>query len=256
MVYLYSKIQKGNKLSLLNINLFRTLFKYNFSYNLDIIEFLVYYQDEGSNQIYYPENHMLNHNHNFTSNILYQPELGNILFFKPQTKDYSIIICRTVWNKIFKREIVLKSINYIGDFYFHQNLIVCDDTMINLINFHFAKNYSNLKEPGYLYILKNNSMSRGNLGKKIYIKKVISIFYYLKLLYRCINEFNKDRNFLFYELKMFINDLIALQNMKNLNFSIQVRQLLQKIYFDKNSSIQIKNLLNKKIQKQILSYSK
>ena len=230
---------------LLNINLFQSLFNYYLSYNLDIIEFIVYNQNEGNNQIYYSESQSSNHNHNFKKTILYQPELENIIFYKPNTKKYSMIICRHIWNKIYKRKIALKSINYIGNFYYNQNLIVADDTMINIINFHFAQNYSNIKIPGYLYIKKKNSMSRGYLGIKVKIKQVISFFYYFKFLYRYINEFNKDRNFIVPELNYFKEELIDLYKMNISNYTIQVRQLLDKIYFDKKSSIEIKKLINK-----------
>ena len=100
---------------LLNANLFKELFKYNLYNNFDIIEFIVYHQKEGKNEIYYPKKHSLNHNHNYTFNIIYQPELKNIIYYKPRTKNYSHIICRTVWNKIYKRGLLIKTIKYISD---------------------------------------------------------------------------------------------------------------------------------------------
>ena len=108
---------------LLNENLFKELYNYSLYYNLDIIEFLVYNQKNGINKIYYSKNHMLNHNHRFNTNIVYQPELSNIIFYKPRTKIFSIIICRTIWNKIYKREIQLKTIKYIGRDYYNKYLI-------------------------------------------------------------------------------------------------------------------------------------
>ena len=116
---------------LLNGNLFKELFKYNLYNNFDIIEFIVYHQKEGTNEIYYPNEHSLNHNHNYTFNIIYQPELKNIIYYKPRTKNYSQIICRTVWNKIYKRRLLIKTIKYISNIN-NQKLIVADDTMINL----------------------------------------------------------------------------------------------------------------------------
>lgn len=35
--------------------------------------------------------------------IIYQPELSNILFYQPNKNNYSIIICRTIWNKLYKK---------------------------------------------------------------------------------------------------------------------------------------------------------
>ena len=170
---------------LLNGNLFKELFKYNLYNNFDIIEFIVYLEKEGKNNIFYPKEHSLNHNHNYKFNIIYQPELKDIIYYKPRTKNYSVIICRTVWNKIYKSELLLKTIKYIGKINNHY-LIIADDTMINLISFHFANNYSNINIPGYLYFVKSKSMSKGYIGKEHRIKQNISFYYFFKLLYRRI----------------------------------------------------------------------
>ena len=109
---------------LLEGNLFKELFIFNKNNNYDIIEFLVFWKKNGENKIYYPKRHRSNHNHNYAKKIIYQPELSEIIFYKPRTKSYTDIICRPLWNKICKREIHLKSINYIGeDYYKNTNLI-------------------------------------------------------------------------------------------------------------------------------------
>ena len=95
----------------LNPYLFEILFHYYKYYNIDIFEFTVYYQIEENKKIYYPQNHKLNHYHNFINRFIYQPELSNILFYKPRTKYYSMIICRTVWSKLYKKDIMIKAIN-------------------------------------------------------------------------------------------------------------------------------------------------
>ena len=59
----------------LNKNLFLELYNYNVNYNLDIIEFTVYHQIDGRRNIFYPNNHFETHYHNFSQNIIYQPEL-------------------------------------------------------------------------------------------------------------------------------------------------------------------------------------
>ena len=98
---------------ILNPYLFEILYYYYKNFNLDIIEFTVYHQIEEKNKILYPKNHKLNHNHNYSNKIIYQPQLSNIIFYKPQTNNYSNVICRTIWNKLYKREIILKSIKLI-----------------------------------------------------------------------------------------------------------------------------------------------
>jgi len=95
-------------------------------YNLDIIEFLVVHKRENKNYIYYPKSNRLNHNHNhnYKNNIIYQPELSDIIFFAPNTKKYIFIICRTIWNKIYRKELLLKTIEYFGEEYYLNNNLV------------------------------------------------------------------------------------------------------------------------------------
>ena len=218
----------------LNQNLFKKLFYDNIDYNFDIIEFLVVNRKDGNNNIYYPRSHHSNHNHPYIKDIIYQPELSDIIFYVPRSKNYSTIICRTIWNKIFKREIQLKTIKYIGkDFYWNNFLIVADDTLLNIINFHFANNYTNIRLPGYLYLLKKNSMSRGYINKEYRKKQNISFFHYYFYFYKYIKEFNKDRHFFFYDLMLFKGRLFEL---KNLNDSAKINKLKLLLYDIKNDS--------------------
>ena len=73
----------------LNRNLIKELYNYNTLNNLDIIEFSVYQQRDGTRKIIYPDNHFQNHFHNFYKKIIYQPELSEILYYLPGTKQYS-----------------------------------------------------------------------------------------------------------------------------------------------------------------------
>ena len=66
----------------LNENLFKELYNYNIKFNLDIIEFTVFQQIEGRRNIFYPKKHYESHYHNFTNNIIFQPNLSEILFQK------------------------------------------------------------------------------------------------------------------------------------------------------------------------------
>ena len=80
------------------------------------------------------------------------------------------------------------------------HFITAEDTMINLISLHFAQNYTNIYLPGYMYSIRKVSMTHGKKKKK---KKILFYYYhllYLKQLYIYIKDFNKDRNFLYYEL--------------------------------------------------------
>ena len=170
---------------LMNQDLFQELYNYNLENTFDIIEFLVYHKKEGRKNIFFPKDHKLNHYHNYQNHIINQPELSDIIFYNPNSKEYSSIICRSIWNKLIKKEIMLKSINYLNNDYFrNQFLIAADDTPLNILAFHFANNYSNINLPGYLYNLREDGMSSDNKGN---IKHDIILSYnfllYFKFLY-------------------------------------------------------------------------
>lgn len=65
--------------------LFEEIYKSYLKYNLDIIEYTVFYLRQ-NNKVYYINRQIYNHYHNFTKNIIYQPELSNILYYKPNSK--------------------------------------------------------------------------------------------------------------------------------------------------------------------------
>ena len=156
---------EDKRIKIINPELFKELFNYNIKYNLDIIEFTVFHQEERKKSIYFQKFHGLSHYHGFEKNIIYQPELSNIIFYKPNTKIYSSVICRTIWNKLIRRSVMLNTIDYIEKEFHNKFLITADDTPISIIACNFAKNYSNINIPGYLYNVRRKSMSRGNNGK-------------------------------------------------------------------------------------------
>ena len=232
---------------ILNQNLFEELFNYNLKNQFDIIEFSVYHQKEERKMIYLPTQHEFNHNHGFKKNIIYQPELSNIIFYKPNSKNYSEIICRTIWNKLYRKQILIKTINYIEKDFHKKFLIAADDTPINMINFQFANNYSNIFLSGYLYNIRKNSITNGI--KENYHLKIVSINYllYYKLFYRYIKDFNKNLDYLYYDIFTFSSYLL---NLKKLNISEYIFDSLKffnKIINDKNISNNFKNFTNKLI---------
>ena len=174
---------------------------YNLKYNLDIIEFTVFQQIEGRRNIFYPKKHYESHYHNFTNNIIYQPDLSRILFKNPNNDIYSHTICRNIWNKMFRRKILLDMLEFIGLDYFYNFIITADDMTMNMVSYHYAKNYSNIYLPGYLYNIRPVSMSHGDGGDKLNEIRVMNYLFYFKIVYRFIIKFELDRSILFYELK-------------------------------------------------------
>ena len=185
----------------LNENLLKELYNYNIKYNLDIIEFTVFQQIEGRRSIFYPKKHYESHYHNFTYNIIFQPNLSEILFQNPKNNIYTYSICRNIWNKMIRRKIFLDMHKFIGPDYFNDFVITADDMAMNVISYHFANNYSNIYLPGYLYNIRALSMSHGDGGVKLNQIRAINYFLYFKILYKFIKQFGINRRILFNELK-------------------------------------------------------
>ena len=231
----------------LNQNLFEELYNYNSKYNLDIIEFLVYNQLEENNKIFFPKEHIYNHWHDFGKPIIYQPDLSSIIFYYPKSNNVTSIICRTIWNKIIKREIMLKAINYVDRIFKSNFLITADDTPINVMVFNFAKNFSNLKIPGYLYIIKKVSMSRGENIKELEKIRGYNYLLYFEFLLTFVKEFKKDINFFFKELDEFNQYLYLIKNL-NITYYIPktikfLNKLLNVHNVPNNSKVIIEELL-------------
>ncbi len=202
----------------LNPYLFEELYNYNIKYNLDMIEFSVFHIKEGTKKFYFPEYHELNHYHNFRKKIICQPELSNILFYKPNTNNYTSLFCRTIWNKLTRKILLINSIKYIEKSFHNFYLITADDTPINILNFQLSNNYSNIKLPGYLYYVREKSSSR--LSNDLNHNVLISYNYllYFKLFYKYLKDFKKNLNFLFYDLKISFQFLFILKKLKAKNY--------------------------------------
>jgi glycosyltransferase involved in cell wall biosynthesis len=184
---------------LINPNLLQELYNFNLKYNLDIIEYTVIFHLEKRNIIKIKEKYY--HFHNFSKAIISQPELDEIYYYWNSTKNIiSKVKCRVIWNKIIRRKTLMKSIEYIGIKYYKKFFITTEDTIINLISFHFAQNYSNINFPGYMYNIREKSMTRGN---RTIVNEILFCYNYLlyfRKLYIFIKNFNKKRKILFYEL--------------------------------------------------------
>ena len=226
----------------LNPNLFQDLINYNLKYNLDIIEFTVISYIEKDNNLTIIKNYY--HFHNFTKSIISQPLLDNIHYYDNKSGNLSFKVgCRIIWNKIFRRKTIMKSIEYIGKKYYKKYFITAEDTILNLISFHFAKNYSNINLPGYMYNIREKSMTHGKRRKRHIILFCYNHLLYLKKLYTFIKNFNKNRKIIHNELLDLNKRLIRLNNVtKRRNETIKAfyNEILNDKYSYKNLKDDIK----------------
>ena len=228
----------------LNENLFEELYNYNLNKNLDIIEFTVYHQIEGRRNIFYPNNHFEAHYHNFSKNIIYQPELSEILFFLPNKKQYTHSICRNIWNKMIRKNVFLDMHEFIGLDYFNKFVITADDMLMNLISYHFAHNYSNIDLPGYMYNLRRVSMSRGDGGIELKTIRSINHLFYFQIFYKYIKSFKMSRKSLYYEIKNLKRFIYYIKDCNITSYENETKNLLNEIIGDKYSNKHIKMFMS------------
>lgn len=158
-----------------------------------------------------------------------------------------MVQCRNIWNKLIRRIIILNTILYIGKKNYNNYFITAEDTMINIICFHFAENYSNIYLPGYMYNIRKTSMTH---GKKIKKKKILFYYnhlLYLKQLYFYIKDFNKNRNFLYYELIEINKQLLKLNKYSN-KYKKEIlkfyKQILNDTLISEKFREDLKNIIN------------
>ena len=227
---------------LINPNLLQNLYNYNLKYNLDIIEFTVICYLEKRKEIKIIERYY--HFHNFSKKIISQPQLDDIYYYwNSKNKISSKIGCRVIWNKIIRRKALMKSIEYIGKDYYKKFFITAEDTIINLISSHFAQNYSNINFQGYMYNIREKSMSRGNRTIDNEILFCYNHLLYFRKFYSFIKNFNKKRNILFNEL-MDLN-----KRLTNLNYLTKKKRREILIFYkdilnDKYAFSQFKRVVN------------
>ena len=226
---------------LANPNLLQHLYNYNLKYNLDIIEYTVICYIEKSDKITIIKRYY--HFHNFSKKIISQPELDDIYYYWISKNSISSNVgCRVIWNKIIRRKTLMKSIEYIGKDYYKKFFVTAEDTIINLISFHFAQNYSNINFPGYMYNIREKSMTRGNRTINNEILFCYNHLLYFRKFYAFIKNFNKKRNVLFYEL-LDLNKRLTLLNYLTKNKTEEILKFYHEILYDKYSYSQFKKIV-------------
>ena len=146
---------------------------------------------------------------------------------------------------MIRTEILIQASNYIGKDYYNEYIIVTDDMILNVITYQFANNFSNIKLPGYLYIRRNISMSRGG-GDELKIIRAKNFLSYFKIFYKYIKDFNKDINIFYYEMKNLENKkLVVKENNMSMNTCrIVLVRLIDKIQKESNLSKEFESYLH------------
>ncbi len=200
-------------------------------FKYEIIRFILY---NGNKNIFNNDN-ILNED-----KPVYQPELSTKIFYINNElirTDFSLC------NKFMKKEVYIKTINFINNFYLNLYIIIYEDQILNFILYKTAKSFYYLKVIGYYYIKSSISITY-NL-KKISKINNKSLFIYLKFLF----EYSKNKKYEKDMCNIFITFLILKLNISifsslNINNYIFYINIIGMLINNDFITYENKNILN------------
>ena len=116
-------------------------------------------------------------------------------------------------------------------------MIIGDDMLMNIATYQFANNFSNIKLPGYLYILRKVSVSHGRSDELKEIRAKNFICYFQKF-FKYIKDYQKDINILYNEIKNLNRQLSTIKRNNMTECKSIILDLFNNILSEKNISIQ------------------
>ena len=117
---------------------------------------------------------------------VYQPELSSYIFY-----GYSelVMVDYSINNKFIKKEVYIKTLNALSDYFLNIYMIYMEDQVLNYILHRTAKSFYFSKKIGFFYL--QNAISITKNVHKISLLMTKFIFIYLKLLY----EYTKNKKY-------------------------------------------------------------
>lgn len=182
-----------------------------------------------------------------------QPEISYNIFY---LNNELIITDYNIYNKFIKKEVYIKSLNSLNNFYLNIYMILMEDQLMNYILHRTAKSFYFLKIIGYYYYNSNSISITKNEYKFNKIKEIF-IFIYIKFIFEFSknSKYEKDMaNLLFSQLYKHYKIEKELSSTISKNILIFYYEIL-KMYINckfitkenKNIFKNFKNIIDKKI---------
>jgi glycosyltransferase involved in cell wall biosynthesis len=218
----------------INKNLFLELIEISEKNDLDILQFK--YND------YNPELNIIQYdNIKFSSNynkIIKQPELGDINLYLNENLYKSFFL----WDKLIKRKIYLKALNFLGEKQWGINLVHREDHLMTFALYKMAKNYMKINKYGYSHILSEYQESKdySNIFKGNYVpqnkreKMLLYQFQFSKFIFDFTKNKRNEKNVAIREIMKtvkYINFATKVYNENIKNLVINVSNLFLKCEF-------------------------
>ena len=175
--------------------------------------------------------------------IIYQPILSHIYYYQKNKGDEQNT---ALWDKLIKKDIVLKSLKNIGENYLSKNIIIENDVIILFSLFRNANSFQYIDELGYYYFFQNNGSITNTRYEPQKAKKIIySIFTNIEFLYDFTNDNYFDKRFCVFKLiqryKRYEKCIKFIGNEYNLINNI-LNKLLESKYISLNDKVIIKSI--------------
>ena len=223
---------------ILSKNLLSVLYENSERYKLDILQFksLIFFEDNKKVK-FRPDKKFPEY-----GSIITQPKLGEIKNYL----NYSLGFTHFLWDKIIKRNIYLKALNFLGEDLVNSKIVQREDHIIIFPLYKYAERYMKINFDGHLK-MKNKGQITNNINAQK-SSLVYDEFTFLYFLYNNTKENEKEKHIFFREFLVIIkalkvcikvnNDNIRLLVFKICNFSLKSK-------FINNSKNKILKFCNK-----------
>ena len=223
---------------LLSKNLLSIIYEKSQKFNLDILQFKSLKLIEKTKII------KLNPEKNFPGydSIITQPELGKIEYYL----NYSFGFTFNLWDKIIKRDIYLKALNFIGDDLYNSKVVQREDHIIIFALYKVAERYMRINIDGYLYIKHENQITYNINSQRSSL--VNDEFTFLYFLYNNTGDTEKEKQIFFREFLIILKVLKVCIKVNNNSIKLlllKICNLLLNLKFINQSKKQILNFCNK-----------
>ena len=199
---------------------------------------------------------------NFENNTLKKKKISGI-FYQPKIKNiFFIVVDRYLWDKLIKKEIFIKSLNFMDEKYKNERIAIHNDDIVCFGLFRVAESYGFLEEIGYFYNRGNNESTHKINYKKQYInRRYRSIFSIMKYYYLRTDNNTYEKvmgGYNFYKLRFNKKSYKKIKFLtEGFDYIIDVLNLyINSPYYNNKQKKSLKNLKNKILQQKIKINSK
>ena len=161
---------------------------------LEIVQFRAYWGKELNDYFKYDD-----YGFRHKTSIIIQPELSKLMYYEYESQNKTLQTEYNLWGKLIKRELYMKVLQNISNYYLSQHMSLHEDGLIIFMLFKIAKNYLFLEEFGMFYVRNDNS-SLANIRNTENIDKTVrDCFLYLKFMFEYTGDSFYEKNMAVYQ---------------------------------------------------------